>query len=131
MSDITLFQSNNLPDYLKEVELDDLTKSLAGNTSVKRISIRGGVFRMVVGGEEVALAHVQRVRVVEPERAHEPPPHDRRLGGAPGVAGPVNDTGQEVGAEQSEYEECECGPVQEVRALSEPDHVRDDQPDAR
>jgi hypothetical protein len=45
MSDITLFQSNNLPDYLKEVELDDLTKSLAGNTSTKRISIRGGVFR--------------------------------------------------------------------------------------
>ena len=54
MSDITLFQSNNLPDYLKEVELDDLTKSLAGNTSTKRISIRGGVFRLMVSGEEVA-----------------------------------------------------------------------------
>ena len=47
MSDITLFQSNNLPDYLKEVELDDLTKSLAGNTSTKRIPIRGGVFRSI------------------------------------------------------------------------------------
>ena len=54
MSDITLFQSNNLPDYLKEVELDELTKSLAGNTSTKRISIRGGVFRLMVSGEEVA-----------------------------------------------------------------------------
>jgi len=30
-NDMTLF-SKDLPDYLQEVELDDLTKSLAGNT---------------------------------------------------------------------------------------------------
>jgi hypothetical protein len=53
MSEMTLF-SNNLPDYLQEVELDDLTKNLAGNTATKRISIRGGVFRMMVNGEELA-----------------------------------------------------------------------------
>jgi hypothetical protein len=64
MSDITLFQSNNLPDYLKEVELDDLTKSLAGNTSVKRISIRGGVFRLMVSGEEVAKNENRAMHVV-------------------------------------------------------------------
>jgi hypothetical protein len=28
MSDVTLFSNNNLPDYLQEVELDDLTKIL-------------------------------------------------------------------------------------------------------
>jgi len=64
MSDITLFQSNNLPDYLKEVELDDLTKSLAGNTSVKRISIRGGVFRMMVNGEEIAKNESRSMNIV-------------------------------------------------------------------
>lgn len=64
MSDITLFQSNNLPDYLKEVELDDLTKSLAGNTSVKRISIRGGVFRLMVSGEEVAKNENRAMHIV-------------------------------------------------------------------
>lgn len=64
MSDITLFQSNNLPDYLKEVELDDLTKALAGNTSVKRISIRGGVFRLMVAGEEVAKNENRAMHIV-------------------------------------------------------------------
>lgn len=64
MSDITLFQSNNLPDYLKEVELDDLTKSLAGNTSTKRISIRGGVFRLMVSGEEVAKNENRSMNIV-------------------------------------------------------------------
>jgi len=64
MSDITLFQSNNIPDYLKEVELDDLTKALAGNTSVKRISIRGGVFRLMVAGEEVAKNENRSMHVV-------------------------------------------------------------------
>jgi hypothetical protein len=64
MSDITLFQSNNLPDYLKEVELDDLTKSLAGNTSTKRISIRGGVFRLMVSGEEVAKNESRFMNIV-------------------------------------------------------------------
>ena len=64
MSDITLFQSNNLPDYLKEVELDDLTKSLAGNTSVKRISVRGGVFRLMVSGEEIAKNENRAMNIV-------------------------------------------------------------------
>ena len=54
MSELALFK-NNLPDYLKEVALDDVTKALAGGGGgSKRISLRGGVFRMVVGGKEVA-----------------------------------------------------------------------------
>ena len=52
MSELALF-NNNLPDYLKEVELDDVTKALAGGGGSKRISLRGGKFRMVVNGEEV------------------------------------------------------------------------------
>jgi hypothetical protein len=63
MSNVSLF-NQSLPDYLKEVELDDLTKSLAGNTSVKRISIRGGVFRMMVNGEEVAKNESRAMNVV-------------------------------------------------------------------
>jgi hypothetical protein len=51
-TELSLFQ-NDLPDFLKNAEPDALTKALAGNTSNKRISIRGNVFRMVVGGEEV------------------------------------------------------------------------------
>jgi hypothetical protein len=54
MSNITLFKSGNiaLPDYLREA--DDVTKMLAGGAGGKQISIKGGVWRMVVGGEEIA-----------------------------------------------------------------------------
>lgn len=64
MSELALFK-NNLPDYLKEVELDDVTKALAGGGGgSKRISLRGGVFRMVVGGEEVAKNESRSMNVV-------------------------------------------------------------------
>jgi hypothetical protein len=63
MSELALFK-NNLPDYLKEVELDDVTKALAGGGNTKRISLRGGVFRMVVGGEEVAKNENRSMNVV-------------------------------------------------------------------
>lgn len=62
-NDLALF-SNNLPDYLKEVGLDDMTKSLAGNTGMKRISIRGGVFRMMVSGEEIAKNENRAMSIV-------------------------------------------------------------------
>jgi hypothetical protein len=54
MSNLTLFKSGNvaLPDYLREG--DETTKALAGNGGGKQISIKGGVWRMIVGGEEVA-----------------------------------------------------------------------------
>lgn len=56
MSALTLFADNSIaiPDYLKHGGADDLTKSLAGGSSTHSISIKGGVFRMVVGSEEVA-----------------------------------------------------------------------------
>lgn len=54
MSNIALFQSGSMiPDYLREAT-DDITKDIAGSSGGKQISIKGGVWRMVVGGEEVA-----------------------------------------------------------------------------
>ena len=54
MSELTLFKSGAaLPDYLREAS-DDFTKSIAGASAGKTISIKGGVFRMIVGGEEIA-----------------------------------------------------------------------------
>lgn len=45
-----------LPDYLKNRELDDVTKALMGGSSQsgKRISIKGGVWRLMVNGKEIA-----------------------------------------------------------------------------
>lgn len=63
MSNVALF-NQNLPDYLKEVQLDDMTRALAGNTALKRISVRGGVFRMMVNGEEIAKNENRSMNVV-------------------------------------------------------------------
>lgn len=55
MSNLSIFKSGSsvVPDYLRGVQ-DDATKELAGSSGGKQISIKGGVWRMVVGGEEVA-----------------------------------------------------------------------------
>ena len=54
MSNLQLFANGSqLPTHLRRGELSEITKALMGN-SAKRISIEGGVFRMIVGGEEVA-----------------------------------------------------------------------------
>lgn len=54
MSELTLFKSGAmLPDYLRS-EPDEMTKRLAGGSADKSISTEGGVFRMIVGGDEIA-----------------------------------------------------------------------------
>lgn len=54
MSNISLFKSGSIvPDYLREGS-DSTTKDIAGASGGKQISIKGGVWRMIVGGEEVA-----------------------------------------------------------------------------
>ena len=64
MSDLALFQQD-LPDYLKNVQVDDLTKALAGGGgATKRISIKGSVFRMMVNGEEIAKNENRSMNVV-------------------------------------------------------------------
>ena len=57
MSDIALFNPSQLPAFAKERSgLSDVAKALTGGgvNHVKRISIKGGVFRMMAGGKEVA-----------------------------------------------------------------------------
>jgi hypothetical protein len=64
MSELALFKKD-LPDYLKKVELDDATKALmGGGGGSKRISLRGGKFRMVVNGEEVMTSNSESLSVV-------------------------------------------------------------------
>lgn len=56
-----------LPSYLKTTELDDTTKALmggSGGTGLKRISIKGGVWRMMVNGKEVAKNEDRAMNVV-------------------------------------------------------------------
>ena len=50
MSNMTLFKSGSvIPDYLREAS-DATTRDIAGSSGGKQISIKGGVWRMVVGG---------------------------------------------------------------------------------
>ena len=52
MSNITLL-NQDLPDFLQTAGVSELTKQLAGRTGVKRIVPKNGIFRKVVGGEEM------------------------------------------------------------------------------
>lgn len=61
--EMTLFKGN-LPDYLKNRSLSATTRALMGTSQNKRISIRGGVFRMMVGGQETAKSDERSMQVV-------------------------------------------------------------------
>ena len=65
MSNLSLFKSGSsvIPDYLRDVQ-DDTTKDIAGSSGGKQISIKGGVWRMVVGGEEVAKNEDRSMNIV-------------------------------------------------------------------
>ena len=56
MSNITLFNSSNVPAFARNNELSETAKALAGGSgsNTKRISIKGGVFRLIAGGKEIA-----------------------------------------------------------------------------
>ncbi len=68
MSNMTIFSSGNLPSYLKNIELDATTKNLAGSGGGgggnRRISIKGGVFGMMVNGEELMVNEERSMNVV-------------------------------------------------------------------
>lgn len=66
MSNELAMLDTGLPSYLKELELDDVTKSLMGGGSggIKRISIKGGVWRMMVNGKEIAKNEERSMNVV-------------------------------------------------------------------
>lgn len=62
-NDITLF--SNVPAHLRNTELSDATKALMGGGGFgKRISIKGGTFRLLVGGKEVAQIEERNMDVI-------------------------------------------------------------------
>ena len=65
MSEVALFLDPKavIPAHLKQ-GVDDLTRSLAGGSGSKRISIRGSVFRMIVDGQEVTKTEDRHMDVV-------------------------------------------------------------------
>ena len=64
MSDLALFK-NNLPAYLKNVELDDVTKALTKSGSkTKRIALGNNKFILKVGGEEISKSSTNKMEIV-------------------------------------------------------------------
>lgn len=61
--ELSLFKGN-LPEYLKNRGLSATTRALMGSSQNKRISIKGGVFRMMVGGQETAKSDERSMNVV-------------------------------------------------------------------
>lgn len=62
---VALFEGiNQLPAHLQNYELDEATKKLAGGGGGLRISIRGGVWRLLDGGEEIGRNEDRAINVV-------------------------------------------------------------------
>lgn len=66
MSNVVAFNPAQVPDFAKKGELSALAKTLAGGggQSGKRISIKGGVFRLISDGKEVAAIEDRFLDVV-------------------------------------------------------------------
>jgi hypothetical protein len=66
MSNIALFNASTLPAFAQGRELSDSAKALAGSGggSGKRISIKGGVFRLLSAGKEIANIEDRHLDVV-------------------------------------------------------------------
>jgi len=66
VSNVALFSPSNVPAFAKKQELSALAKSLAGGGAGggKRVSIKGGVFRLLVDGKEIAAIEERYLDVV-------------------------------------------------------------------
>ena len=67
MSDLTVFNPAQVPDFARNNELSETALALTGGSagsSVKRISIKGGVFRLVSGGKEIASIEDRHLDVI-------------------------------------------------------------------
>ena len=68
MSNITVFNSAKVPAFVANAELSETTLALAGGPSsgpgVKRVSIKGGVFRLIAGGKEIASIDERHLDVI-------------------------------------------------------------------
>lgn len=64
MSEMTLFKGA-LPAYLKNLQQDETTNALAGGEGgQRRISIKGGVFREMIGNKEVRTSDDRAINVI-------------------------------------------------------------------
>jgi hypothetical protein len=65
MSNIVEFNPQTLPSFVKRGAVSAVTKALAGEgAGGKRVSIKGGVFRLISGGEEIASIDERYLDVV-------------------------------------------------------------------
>ena len=67
MSNVALFNPSQVPSFARKGELSDIAKALAGGgagQSGERISIKGGVFRLLSGGKEIAAIEERYLDVV-------------------------------------------------------------------
>jgi len=67
MSNITTFNASQVPAFAQTGELSDTAKALIGGalgSTTKRISIKGGVFRLVSGGKEMASIEDRHLDVI-------------------------------------------------------------------
>ena len=66
MSNLSVFNSANVPAFAQGGELSDTARALMGGTinTSRRISIKGGVFRIVAGGKELASIEERHLDVI-------------------------------------------------------------------
>ena len=68
MSNIAMFNPSNVPAFARNAELSATTLALAGGVNtgagIKRVSIKGGVFRLLSGGKEVASIEDRHLDVI-------------------------------------------------------------------
>ena len=66
MSNIAIFNGAAVPAFARNNELSETAKALLGGavSTTKRISIKGGVFRLMAGGKEVASIEERHLDVV-------------------------------------------------------------------
>lgn len=65
MSELSIFKNGaSVPAHFKNTELSETTKALMGSAENRRISIKGGIFRMIVGSQEVAKNEDRAMNII-------------------------------------------------------------------
>jgi hypothetical protein len=66
MSNVALFNPAQVPAFARKAEMSDIAKALAGGGAAngKRVSIKGGVFRLISDGKEIAAVDERFLDVV-------------------------------------------------------------------
>lgn len=67
MSNITMFNPSNVPAFARNAELSETTLALTGGgdgIGMKRVSIKGGVFRLLSSGKEIASIEERHLDVI-------------------------------------------------------------------